>query len=182
VTDAETPERGRAFPVVPGSTYGDWESVYRDNLLGIYQLVFRRVGNAPDAEDLAEEVLMRTLKTLRLPAPVHEVRSYLVKTARTVLADHWRKHYAAQETVTDLEHVSAQVLISDEPNPGAAARAERILSLLPERYRQILELRFLRGYSVSQAAAEMNVSQANAKILQYRALQKAAKMGGDLTP
>ena len=74
--------------------------------------------------------------------------------------------------------MSAQVLISDDPSPGAAARAERILSLLPERYRQILELRFLRGYSVSQAAAEMNVSQANAKILQYRALRKAAEVGG----
>jgi len=52
-------------------------------VVGIYQLVFRQVGNAPDAEDLAAEVLMRTLRTLRFPAPVPEVRSYLVTTART---------------------------------------------------------------------------------------------------
>src|SRR2546423_10701526 len=84
VTDAQTPERGRAFPVVPGSTYGDWESVYRENLLGIYQLVFRRVGNAPDAEDLAEEVLMRTLKTLRLPAHFFRLSSSRGNPARTV--------------------------------------------------------------------------------------------------
>ena len=63
----------------------------------------------------------------------------------------------------------------------AAQRAARILSLLPDRFRQILELRFLRGYTVSQAAEEMNVSQANAKQLQYRALRKAAEVGRDLT-
>ena len=82
--------KGRAFPVVPGSTYGDWESVYRDNLLD--------------------------------PGPPEEL-------------------------------------------PGAS----RIWRRLAAR-------------AMSQAAAEMNVSQANAKILQYRALQKAAKMGGDMTP
>jgi RNA polymerase sigma-70 factor (ECF subfamily) len=182
VSNAETPRWHRRFEVVQGSTYPDWESVYRDNLVGIYQLVYRRVGNPPDAEDLAEEVLMRTLKTLHLPAPVHEVRSYLVKTARTVLADHWRKHYAAPETVADLEHVSAQVLLSDDPEPGADERAEKILALLPDRFRQILELRFLRGYTVNEAAEEMNVSRANAKVLQYRALRKAAELGRDLMP
>jgi DNA-directed RNA polymerase specialized sigma24 family protein len=56
--------------------------MYRDNIVGIYHLVHRRVGNAADAEDLAEEVLMHTLKTLRLSASVNNVRAYLVKTAR----------------------------------------------------------------------------------------------------
>ena len=80
------PRPSRPFSVVEGASYPDWESVYRDNVLGIYQLVFRRVGNRADAEDLAAEVLIQTLRTLRFPAPVHDVRSYLVKTARTVLA------------------------------------------------------------------------------------------------
>lgn len=179
-TDPEAARRQLIFKVVDGTTYADWESVYRDNVVGIYQLVFRRVGNAPDAEDLAQEVLMRTLRTLRLPAPIHEVRSYLVKTARTVLADHWRKHYGAPETVMDLECLSGPVLISSEPDGRSAERAIRILNLLPDHFRKILELRFLHGYSVSQAAAEMNVSKANAKVLQHRALRKAAALGQDL--
>lgn len=53
----------------------DWESLYRDNIVGIYHLVHRRVGNAADAEDLAEEVLMHTLKTLRLSASVNNSRA-----------------------------------------------------------------------------------------------------------
>lgn len=151
--------------------YPDWESVYQDNVVGIYQLVFRKVGNPADAEDLAEEVLMQTLKTLRLPAPVPTVRAYLVKTARTVLADHWRHHYAARDAAGELEQLPLEIA----PNENASERAQRLLALLPDNFRSILELRFLRGYSVREAANELGVSESNARVLQFRALRKAAQ-------
>jgi RNA polymerase sigma factor (sigma-70 family) len=155
--------------------YPDWEAVYQDNVVGIYQLVFRRVGNAADAEDLAAEVLMQTLKTLRLPAPVHNVRAYLVKTARTVLADHWRRHYAAKDAAAELQQVPSDALTTPR-NSAAAEHAERLLSLLPDNFRRILELRFLRGYSVREAANELGVTESNARVLQFRALRKAAEL------
>jgi RNA polymerase sigma-70 factor (ECF subfamily) len=157
------------------ATYPDWESVYQDNVVGIYQLAFRRVGNAADAEDLAEDVLMQTLKTLRLPAPVHNVRSYLVKTARTVLADHWRRHYAAKDAATELEQLPPGALIAP-PNTDASERAARLLALLPPHFSRILELRFLRGFSVREAANELGVTESNARVMQFRALRKAAEL------
>ena len=152
--------------------YPNWESVYQDNVVGIYQLVFRRVGNAADAEDLAEEVLMQTLKTLRLPAGVPAVRAYLVKTARTVLADHWRRHYAARDAANELEQIPIEIVA----NPDAVDRAQRLLALLPDNFKNILELRFLRGYSVREAATELGVTESNARVLQFRALRKAAEL------
>ena len=162
-------------PQTDSPVYLDWESVYQDNVVGIYQLVFRRVGNAADAEDLAEEVLMHTLKTLRLPAPVHNVRAYLVKTARTVMADHWRRHYAARDAATELEQLPADLLTRPH-NSDASERAERLLSLLPDNFRRVLELRFLRGYSVREAANELGVTESNARVMQFRALRKAAEL------
>jgi RNA polymerase sigma factor (sigma-70 family) len=159
----------------PAAVYPDWEAVYQDNVVGIYQLVFRRVGNAADAEDLAAEVLMHTLKTLRLPAPVHNVRAYLVKTARTVLAEHWRRHYAARDAALELKLLPPDAL-ADPPNSKSADRAQRLLGLLPDHFKQILELRFLRGYSVREAANEMGVTESNARVLQFRALRKAAEL------
>jgi RNA polymerase sigma factor (sigma-70 family) len=174
--EAPSPGPEEADPVLRDATgdYVDWESVYRDNVVGVYQLVIRRVGSAADAEDLAQEVLIRTLKTLRLPAPVHNVRAYLVKTARTVLADHWRRHYGAQVAISEFELIPAEAL-SATPNGVAADRAQRLLALLPERFHRILELRFLRGYSVREAAEEMGLSEVNARVLQFRALRKAAE-------
>jgi RNA polymerase sigma factor (sigma-70 family) len=166
-----TPEPERR-PATEEATYPDWESVYQDNVVGIYQLAYRKVGNAADAEDLAEEVLMQTLKTLRLPAPVPTIRAYLVKTARTVLADHWRRHYAARDAASELEQMPVEIVA----NPDAADRAQRLLALLPEHFRTVLELRFLRGYSVREAAKELGVSESNARVLQFRALRKAAEL------
>lgn len=159
-------------PATDAAIYPDWESVYQDNVVGIYQLVYRKVGNSADAEDLAEDVLMQTLKTLRLPAPVPTVRAYLVKTARTVLADHWRRHYAARDAANELEQVPVDIIA----NPDAAERAERLLALLPDQFRSVLELRFLRGYSVREAAKELGVTESNARVLQFRALRKAAQL------
>ena len=172
VVPAPDPEelQEAASPVYP-----DWESVYQDNVVGIYQLVFRRVGNAADAEDLAEEVLMHTLKTLRLPAPIHNVRAYLVKTARTVLADHWRRHYAARDATIELEQLPPASPTGPD-NSAASERAERLLALLPDQFRRILELRFLRGYSVREAANELGVTESNARVMQFRALKKAAEL------
>jgi RNA polymerase sigma factor (sigma-70 family) len=171
------PEREAADPVAEAAAgvYADWESVYQDNVVGIYQLVIRRVGNAADAEDLAQEVLIRTLKTLRLPAPVHNVRAYLVKTARTVLADHWRRHYGAQAALTEFERIPTEALTAT-PNGVATDRALRLLALLPDRFNRILELRFLRGYSIREAAKEMSLTEVNARVLQFRALRKAAEL------
>ncbi len=165
------PEPDRPAEPVP-AIYPNWEAVYQDNVVGIYQLVFRKVGNAADAEDLAEEVLIQTLKTLRLPAPVPTVRAYLVKTARTVLADHWRRHYAARDAANELEQVPLEIAA----NPDAVERAQRLLALLPEQFRNILELRFLRGYSVREAASELGVTESNARVMQFRALRKAADL------
>ena len=63
------------------------------------------------------------------------------------------------------------------PSTDESDRAGRILALLPDRSRQILELRFLRGCSIKDAAREMGVSPGNAKILQFRALRLAAEVG-----
>jgi RNA polymerase sigma factor (sigma-70 family) len=179
-----SPEKKARLRVVDGQIYQDWEAVYRDNIVGIYHLVFRRVGNAPDAEDLAEEALLRALRNLRLPAPVPEVRAYLVKTARSVLAEHWRMYYAGKASEQELDQLTmsqgAEALAAH--GSANAERASRILALLPDRFRQVLKLRFLRGYSVAEAATEMGVSNANAKVIQYRALRKAAEVAGDLAP
>jgi RNA polymerase sigma-70 factor (ECF subfamily) len=53
---------------------------------------------------------------------------------------------------------------------------ERILDGLPDRYRQVLELRFLRGYTLSETASELGISVENVKVTQHRALAKAVQL------
>ena len=72
-----------------GAAYPNWDAVYRDNVTWVYRLMYGKVGNQPDAEDLTAEVFMTALKPLRVSATVPEVRKYLRMTARDACA-HWR--------------------------------------------------------------------------------------------
>ena len=68
--------KGRLQPVTDAA-YPDWDAVYRDNVTWVYRLMYGKVGNQPDAEDLTAEVFMTALRPLRVSATVPEVRKYL---------------------------------------------------------------------------------------------------------
>jgi RNA polymerase sigma factor (sigma-70 family) len=173
---------GAYLRVVDDDVYTDWESVYRDNVGRLYRLMYARVGNRPDAEDLTSEVFRTALGPLRLASSKGEVRSYLLVTAQTVLASHWRRHLGLP--VTSIDPASdfgylAEPSGSDPPS-DAPDRTAKILAALPDRYQRILELRFLETCSIKEAAEAMEVSVSNAKVLQHRALRMAAKVAEEL--
>jgi RNA polymerase sigma factor (sigma-70 family) len=168
--------------VVDPDWYTDWEAVYRDNIDRLCRLMYARVGNRPDAEDLTSEVFRTALGPLRLASSKGEVRSYLLTTAQTVLASHWRRTLGLPITSIDPESDLASLAEpskAEDPS-DAPQRAGKILAALPDRYRHILELRFLEACTIKEAAQAMNVSVSNAKVLQHRALRMAAKAGLEL--
>jgi RNA polymerase sigma factor (sigma-70 family) len=168
--------------MVDPEAYADWESVYRDNVERLYRLMYARVGNRADAEDLTSEVFRTALGPLRLDSSKGEVRSYLLTTAQTVLASHWRRTLGLQVTSIDPSSEMNTLIEPSKINEptDAPQRAGRILATLPDRYRRILELRFLEACTIKEAAHAMNVSVSNAKVLQHRALHMAAKAGLEL--
>jgi RNA polymerase sigma factor (sigma-70 family) len=172
-----SPRLGGGLQPVTGPVYPDWDAVYRDNVTWVYRLMFGKVGNPPDAEDLTAEVFMTALRPLRVSATVPEVRKYLRMTARTVLASYWGNRMGRELTL-----IEDDLPEPDEPEAvagDAPAKVRRLLERLPDNYRRILELRFLQAFSVREAAAQMGVSVANAKVLQHRALRMAAQTTGE---
>jgi RNA polymerase sigma-70 factor (ECF subfamily) len=179
--ETRSPSEAARLTVLRTAVYSGWEAIYADNVGRIYRLMFSKVGNRADAEDLTSQVFLDALGPLHATASVGKVRAYLLATARTVLARHWRQTLGHQVTVIDVEQVDLEDFTgsgsAQAGQPGEAeVRIAEILSGLPERHRAVLTLRFLRGYSIKQAAAELGVSVANAKVLQHRALRLAARL------
>lgn len=177
----EPHSRPQPFGVVDGMAPPDWEAVYRNNIASIYRLMYSKVGNQPDAEDLTSQVFLGALPHLRPGASGGEVHRYLLATARTVLADHWRRHLGVQLTTLDEEVAAAggdaPPAAEEETSSRRVRRVRRVLGALPANYRTILELRFLSGCSLRESAARMGISVGNAKVVQYRALRRAAELG-----
>ena len=161
------------------AAYPDWEAVYSDNVTWVYRLMYGKVGNRPDAEDLTAEVFTTALRPLRVSATVPEVRKYLRMTARTVLASYWADRMGREVTSIEEdvpEAIEPEFVASDAPD-----RVGKLLASLPQNYRRILELRFLQAFSIRESATQMGVSVANAKVLQHRALRMAAQSSDEET-
>jgi RNA polymerase sigma-70 factor (ECF subfamily) len=153
--------------------YGSWNDVYRDNVGWLYRWLHARVRNRTDAEDLTSEVFLAVLRPLRTTASRREVRAYLKATARTVLARHWRQPF---EVGMIHGHEAATVAYVDEAlDPRIARRARAILDAVSERHRTILQLRFVQGMPVKDAAHAMGITVGNARVLQHRALTAASQ-------
>jgi RNA polymerase sigma-70 factor (ECF subfamily) len=145
-----------------------------DELRMIYAFIYARVGNRPDAEDLTHQVAMQAIGRLRQGAALAEVRSYLVATARTVLADFWTTRFRLLEE--DLNEGSPSTSTKVDYSVSAAERVSRLLEALPVRYRRVLDLRFLHGDSSKEVAEELMCTVGAVKVLQYRALRRAAQL------
>jgi RNA polymerase sigma-70 factor (ECF subfamily) len=162
---------------LPTAVYPGWEAIYEDNAARIHRLMYSKVGNRTEAEDLTSQVFLTALKSLRTTATVGEVRSYLLATARTVLASHWQRTLGRQVTVIDVDVADLNDFaqpVSQQISSRAGDQAAQILAALSERHRRILVLRFMLGCTIREAAADMGITVANAKVLQHRALRKAA--------
>lgn len=148
-----------------------------DELELVFAFLYARVGNRADAEDLTQQVALKAIPRLRAEAEVQAIRAYLFATARSVLASFWSTRFGLP--VEELREELWQEPQRSDPSDSASERVEQILAQLPANYRHLLELRFLRGYSLKEVASEMGSSVGAIKVMQLRALRAAAKVTDD---
>ncbi len=160
----------------------DLEGIFARYMDTVYSFLYRRVGNREDAEDLTSEVFLKAAKGLDSGRTESSVAQWLFTVARTVLADHWRRYYRTGAVVeldeTRLSALPEQVS-SHESSAETVKLVHDVLSSLSANYRTVLELRFLRSYTVEETARAMNLSAGNVKVIQHRALHKAVELAGD---
>jgi RNA polymerase sigma-70 factor (ECF subfamily) len=152
-------------------------ALYRRYVAAIYRFVLAQVREVGDAEDLTADTFARMLRGLPSFRGEASFRNWLYQIARNAVRNHHRS--ASYRLNVPLAPGLAAPAEPEEPAEGPRATAEELLALLaplPPRYRQVLELRFLAGRSLEDTAALMGVSLANVKVLQHRALKKAAQV------
>src|SRR5919201_4008238 len=167
------PESGIVnLPAGPGAV-----EVALDELDFVFAFIYPGAGNRPDTEDLTQQVALKAIPRLREGATAASIRAYLFATARTVLASFWTARLGMPED--ELRADLALDAEAPEPSSEAIERVDRILTRLPANYRKVLELRFLRGYSLREVAAEVGSTVGGVKVMQLRALRAAAKVSED---
>jgi RNA polymerase sigma-70 factor (ECF subfamily) len=159
-----------------------FEQMYQEHLDRIYRFVYRHVRNREAAEDLTSQIFLKAVRSMELEQSAHSSSAWLFRVAHTTIADYWRAHYRRATTYsleelleTDLEDPAAEegsILSSN----ASEDRVQGILHLLPTRYREVLTYRFLLNLSVRETAVSMGLTETNVKVMQFRALKRAADL------
>jgi len=158
----------------------EFQTFYQENLSLIYRYVFSKVGNREEAEDLTSQIFIKAIRGIDTERGPQSMQKWLFQVARTTIADYWRVYYRV--SVNSLEELlEAGWEGPAEEEPAAISRrplerVQRILRALPEHYREVLTCRFLLNLSIKDTALRLSLTEANVKVLQFRALKRAAEL------
>jgi len=140
----------------------------------IYSYIYRRTGNESLAEDLTAQVFLKMLEAIRSDKAWHSSFSgWLYRIAHNAVIDYYRQRDRQQQV--SLEDTLTTTASDHNPVVMAEASvdAERLriaISRLTEEQAEVITLRFLEGYSISEVAEMLDKTEGSIKALQYRAV------------
>jgi len=145
--------------------------LYERHFHRVYAYVIRRTRSRAEAEDITSEVFERALVNLpRFEWRGTPIVAWLFRIAANALADRRQQ----------LDRDSGE-LPPDLPDERESATIERramlfqLVDRLPDRQRQVIEMRFVDGSSIREIAAALQRSEGAVKQLQLRALENLRK-------
>ncbi|MFL5629169.1 MAG: RNA polymerase sigma factor [Ktedonobacteraceae bacterium] len=159
----------------------EFQTFYQENLGLIYRYVYSKVGNREEAEDLTSQIFIKAVRGVDTERGAQSIQKWLFQVARTTIADYWRLHYRVSvSSLDELLEAGWEGPAEEEPvaiiSNRPIERVQRILQALPEHYREVLSCRFLLNLSIKDTALRMGLTEANVKVLQFRALKRAADL------
>ena len=156
-----------------------FEQIMRRHEREIMRYLLRASGDREDAADLFQETWLRAYRAYPRLEPDSEVRPWLYAIAVNLCRNRAR----------DGARRAAVIVADDEANPAAdrigkahrahnesdgyaAVRLRELMSALPAKQREALQLRYFAGLDYAQIAAALDCSQEGARANVSQALRK----------
>lgn len=147
----------------------------------VYNLTYRMLGNAEEAEDAAQETFLRAFSRLEQYDANHKFSTWLFSIANHYCIDRLRKRRVTQISIDD--NPVLENLEGDDPAPDKMAlRGERrvevqqLMAQLDPDYRTPLALRYWEDLSYEEIAETMGLTVAAVKSRLFRARQRMGEL------
>lgn len=146
----------------------------------------RRVGvRESEIDDLVQQTYCK-LSELKSVHHIHNPRSYFFTTARSLLLQHIRRDRVVQILAASdqIDEFEADQSPSPERAVGARVELRKVMdaiAALPQRYREVIELRRIEGLSQRETANRLGVTEKiveNGLARGLKAVLRAVEIGG----
>ncbi|SRR6266508_2892712 len=138
----------------------------------VYNLAYRMLGNAEDAEDASQEIFVRAYTRLASFDRQRRFSTWLLSIGSNYCIDRLRRRRFAWMTLED----AAYALPSNEPGPERSAlnreqRAivQQALQKLPDTYRLVMVLRYWQDLSYEEIGRATGLPESTIKTRLHRA-------------
>ncbi|MBM6974983.1 RNA polymerase sigma factor [Intestinimonas butyriciproducens] len=157
----ETPEEKSKF-----------EQIYLEYRDLMFYIANRILHNQQDSEDVVHEAFLKIIKIIgQIDNPkCPQTKNLTVIIVERVAIDLWRRRQKIQYVSMDEEDID---IVSDKVIENIESQSSLALAMatLPAMYRELLLLRYDNGFSETEVAQIMSISQANV----HKSIQRAKK-------
>lgn len=140
----------------------------------VWRCARRRLGGIHQAEDLAQDVMLKLHMTADRPSDPRRLLSWALRVARNRIIDQYRAGSARRSVSLDVELPSVERQASAETE--LAGCITPMLRHLPETYREAVELSELQGHSQQAVADRLGLSLSGAKSRVQRGRERLKQM------
>lgn len=147
----------------------------------LFRVALRITLDRPEAEDVVEDVLIKTWETRNTPEvqAVRSLEAYCLTMTRNLALDRSQRSGAQNVSLSDIEHHTVALAHPDTaPLPDQLLeRDERLrwvhelFATLPEKQRTILQLRDIDERTYQEITEIMQITESDVKVTLFRARQ-----------
>lgn len=124
-----------------------------------------------EIDDLVQESILKVFQRYNSVSDKHALMAYLMRTAINIVNSGHRRRQVERSWMEDQQRKFQSMMPSAEVATDVRIVMEH-LSALPEKYRRILELHEIIGYSIKEIAQMTNLSESNVKVRLHRSRKK----------
>ncbi len=143
----------------------------------LYAVCLRLIGNQQDAEDVAQDVMLKVFTAIQKFEGRAAFKTWLLRIARNACADRVKKKVVSERHADSFRY--------ETPDHSEQVYEEdhmlTLLGKMEQNDREILTLRYVADFSLNEIAEITDLSLSAAKMRLYRAtdkLRELAKAGG----
>lgn len=159
--------------------FGELYDLYAPKVL---KFVGYKLNLKQDIEDVSSEIWLQVVKSLKSYEGKSSFNTWLFGISKNLIFQFYREKYANHENVSfdeyfennlsgDNEFDEIEQIEKAENLSKKESLVTGILDKLSKIQRSVVELRFLKGYKISEVAKELDLTESNVKIIQMRAIK-----------
>ncbi len=161
------PPRSEEVTMVANCLAGDgdaWETLVERHRRRVFNIAYKFTGRHDRAEDLSQEIFLRVFKNLGKFDPEADFSKWLASVARNHCIDNYRSTRREQRTMVDDGLAFDLAVAPSSTDPLRAVEAAEAgellrsgLATLPEKLREAVVLRDLRGLAYEEMAVRLSL-------------------------